>query len=329
MNTLKKIGGVLAALCLTVGCTAGVTACGNGGNEPKNVSYTITLEDQDGDKISGVLLTLSRDDETVTTATTNAEGTVTVELAEGTYTLTMDAETMTGFIPDAYTIAVTVSAENPSLKVEVEDMSPNGTAERPYVFSGGESGAMEITLPVGAEYNYVVYRAMGRYLIIENADVEVVYLGTTYAPVDGTVSVQLEGLGDSFVGANFAIVNKASAEQTLTIKLQDAPGSRENPYPAELGKEYTTSITGSGETYYTWTATASGTLTLTLSNPSENSNAYLYNLATYAMSDGTAGGSTASVTVNAGDVIQIVVGASSTDTTDVTELSFALSLVTE
>ena len=114
-------------------------------------------------------------------------------------------------------------------------------------------------------------------MVIENANVNVIYKGETYAPVDGVVTVPLAPCYR--MPNNVEIVNKGTEAASYTLKFEYPLGSMENPeIVTDLTFFYAPQAEGDTDGYYfKWTAPEAAILTLSLSNYAEGAdyNAYV------------------------------------------------------
>lgn len=299
MRILKR----LLALIMAVGCFGGaifgLTACGGSAK----LTYTITLSDQDGEAVVGAEIALLQDETQMSTGTTDDNGQVTGTVDAGEYTLQY-VELPYGYFASEVT-TVNISEGNTSIALTVENNNPNGTEQRPYFIGVDE---YDIQLAAGETVYYHI-RAIGKTLIVENANVEISYKGQTYAPEGDKIEILFTA--DQASGApqtqtqTFAVVNKSSESQSLTLKWLSPLGSMENPIVVNTGAEETATITGTTIVYYKWTATQNGTFTI--SSTSAKNDIYLLNLRSMFQTEPTEGKQSVSITVEQGDEVRIAV----------------------
>ena len=278
MYRLKKITALVLALGLSLSTAVFAVACGGGEEssspvessqssssveESSEYTLTVTAVKEDGTPLSGVSFTLvgRRYEETVAT---NEEGKAVFQGAEGVYTLTLMDGLPEYHIADAYSKEITLT-QNAETVFTVEDMTPNGSLEHPFIFSVNDEGEMEATIPANTTYHYEVYRAVNQSLRIENENVEVMFKDTTYTPANGKVEVAF-GLTDMRDMAYFTLANTSNEVLTITMKLVATSASDE--MELTIGQEVTASVTAEEGVEYVWTATTNGILKI-LSN-SEN-----------------------------------------------------------
>ena len=315
---------------LSVGCISslaiGLTACGGDDNTPTpvDVNYTLVLTDQDGNAIVGAELKLLQGETEIASGTTDANGKITGTAKDGEYVVQY-VELPMDYLAEDYTVEITVSNADAVVELEAINVAPNGALERPFTFIPDATGYMEITVPSGATHYYQVPRPMGRTLIVEGANFEVVYGETTYTPDDGTTEIAFESdEADTNALELIAVVNKSATENVITLAMPVPAGSTaDNAIVATLDTATVAEVKGRNNVYYTWTATESGTLTI--SSASANANLYMYNENTYRATEWVA--DTVSIEVNANDKILIQVGATGTlSATDINEITFTLTL---
>ena len=331
MKTWKKWLTAILATCCVSGMALGMTACGDdgddgdgGGNEAviQEVDYTIIVKDKDGNAIADAELTLMKGEQEIVVATTDADGKITGTVEEGAYVVHV-ASLPEGYLADEYIIDFVISASNNTLNVAVENVTPNGTQARPFVFIGDGDGYMSISVPANETHYYNVPRPMGRNLIVEGENFEVVYDGETLVPQEGKVEVSFNSEAtDTYAIEMVGIVNKGAEENEIRLGMPVPAGSTAEKAIEVTLDTATTAETKSGKTvYYAWTATEDGELTV--SSFTANATLILDNDNDYRHEEGT---ESVSMSVNAGDKILIQVGTSS-DTTESVEITFILTFV--
>ena len=266
------------------------------------VNVTLTIKDQVGNPMAEAVITILPADETGESATLTADdqGTVTVSLPEGEYTVRYDV------LPE-YVLGIdsplTVTADMEPVVLEVTDNTPNGSADRPFVI--GEVN-LTISVPAGVTYHFTLFGGYNRTLIVNDAGAEVTFKEETYSPDEtGMISVRI--VTDSPRDhAYVALTNKSGDTREITLNLVSDPGAMDNPLLIEaLGEAITAKVPQDGMVYYKWTAAAAGTLTV--SSADSMNNISINNLTTSQVSDFSGGGESVSLTVSAGDEISIIV----------------------
>ena len=266
------------------------------------VEVTLTVKDQDGNAMPEAVLTIlpaSEEGESATLTADN-EGTVTVTLPEGEYTVRFDV------LPE-YVLGIdtkiTVKAGMEPVALEVIDNTPNGSEERPFVIN---EDSLTVTVPAGETYHFTLFGGYNRTLHVTDAGAEILFRDQTYAPDEnGSIAVRI--VTDSPRDhAYVALTNKSGDSREITLTLVSDPGAMDNPIVIEtLGEAITANVPQDGMVYYRWTATAAGKLTVTSADPINNIS--LNNLANSKVTDFTNGAESVTLEVAEGDTITIVV----------------------
>ena len=320
MKLLKKsLIGLLAVGC--VSAALGFAACGGGGdnsNTPTQIDYTVELSVQGGAPIAGVDITLTQDETEIATGKTDENGKFSGTAVEGDYVVEL------GFLPEeygylwSYTVDVSISEEDSVIEIGV------GSKEFPRMLVVDDSGEMEISLPAKTTHHYVVPRPMGRPLVVESEDIEIVYNGVFYTPQNGKITVPFASdPGDTYAVEKVSIVNKAEETKDLTVYLYEEPGSEMKPIEVKnLDETLTATVKKDNGVYYTWTATGTGTVTV--SSDSVGNQLHMYNNSTYLTDENA---NSISLAVNEGDVISIRIDVSASVEAEETEVQFTVSFV--
>lgn len=121
-----------------------------------------------------------------------------------------------------------------------------------------------VSIPAGQGMYYRL-KTPGTFLRIEDADVSVVYNGTTYEPVEGVVEIILPA--DDSQAIALQLVNKSGEEKAFCVNIQDALGSETNPIILDSISSIQASLEAGDPdgVYYAWTADQSGVLNIALS----------------------------------------------------------------
>lgn len=292
-------------------------ACGEEVKAPAvTVDYTITVVDQDGAKIEGASFTLYSGFDEAANGTTDADGSFSLKLVEGEYTLSFDS-LPEGYFPYEASSVVKVSPDVTSTEIIVENVIPNGSAERPFPISAEDPS---ITLPASASYYYSIGGGT-RILKLEAADIELVYGDNTYLP-DANGKIEVTLIPEShFSPIILKFTNKAESEQTVDLTFESLPGSPERPFEAKLDTTYTASVTKESTVYYQWIADKSGIIAVT--TYSADSTIMLYNKTTMEVSPYTDGKVCEYIWVNVGDELSIAVASTSKE--DIASVEFLLT----
>lgn len=211
------------------------------------------------------------------------------------------------FTSDDYTQTTVKSLDDIVTKVEGGD----GNKANPFEEYRTE---FEADVAAGTEVYYQMYKVNGMRLEIADPNAYVVFNEQKYEAVDGKVSLIL-ATADTYSPALFAIGNTASDAKTFAVTLSFVEGSSGNPFAMNLG-DFNVSIAAGNESgvYYTYTATENGTLTLNCTSVTAgvSYDFSLYNTVSSALRNLSSDGdndTAVSITVNAGDLVQISIGA--------------------
>lgn len=140
-----------------------------------------------------------------------------------------------------------------------------GTEANPYYLWDVECTA---DVPAGEAPYFASYGVGGTTLLVEGADVYVVYNGTTYNAENGAVEVELQN-GAPGSPIMFQIGNKGEEDATYDVTFVYPEGTYNNPDELVVGKNDATFEANGSEYYYTWTAPADGLLTITVSSTTD------------------------------------------------------------
>ena len=286
----------------TTAAVEGVTTEAPADVPAAKVVVTLTVKDQDGNVMPEAVLTIlpAIEEGESATLTADNEGTVTVTLPEGEYTVRFDV------LPE-YVLGIdtkiTVKAGMEPVTLEVIDNTPNGSEERPFVIN---EDSLTVTVPAGETYHFTLFGGYNRTLHVTDAGAEILFRDQTYAPDEnGSIAVRI--VTDSPRDhAYVALTNKSGDTREITLNLVSDPGAMDNPIVIEtLGEAITANVPQDGMVYYRWTATAAGKLTVTSADAINNIS--LNNLANSKVTDFTNGAESVTLEVAEGDTITIVV----------------------
>lgn len=338
MKHIRTLSAILLALILAVGA---MTACNREQSDETTAqdtaapmdettaeapdvkaNVTLVIKDQDGNPMTEAVVTILPTNEQgeSATLTVNQEGTASVTLPEGEYTIRYDV------LPE-YVLGIdtplTVTVGMEPVVLEVTDNTPNGSVERPFVIN---EDTLTISVPSGETYNFTLFGGYNRTLTVSDAGAEITFKEETYTPdADGTISVRI--VTDSPRDhACVALTNKSGETRDFTLTLVSDPGTMDNPIVIEsLNETITACVPQDGMLYYKWIATSAGTLTVTSTDTINNIS--INNLTTSQVSDFSNGGESVSLSVSAGDEITIVVSVIGGDTqAEFQNVTFAVSL---
>lgn len=286
------------------------------------VDFTLTLLDESGAAVSGISITLYKNNVSAFTATTDAQGKVSGTVNAGNYTV--NAEGFPEFwYSDASYVNILVNATNKDFSYTAYDNTPTGSVDNPFHAEDANTGAgVSTDMPAGAEYYFTVKGISTRDLVINNASVKVTYDGNDYLPEGDTVRVRLNATSNVNEQIIFKVTNTSTEANTVVLSFEALPGSSDNPYAAELDTETVIEVVEDGSVHYKWTASASGILMVKSETAANNIS--MYNTTSYVVTGYTNGGRCEYLYVTVGDVVDITVAL--TDSAPTTEVVFTLSL---
>ncbi len=261
----KSVKWLLGLACVSL--AFGLVACGdtdkkeNEGEKPSvetpvSVEYTLVFTDQDDLPAKGLVIKVTQGNTVVAEGETNAEGKFSATATEGAYSVEYLYSTSGQYEMD--TTSITLSQSNAVIELKVENTSPNGTKNRPYLFYSNDDGEMTISVAAGATVWYTAYKRNEKVVVAcENAFV-VLYGEETLTPTEGEVEIAIDEI-DIHGSILFAIVNQTDAESETLIYYPVEPGSTaRTAFEVELNTPTTATVSGAKNVYFTWTATADG-----------------------------------------------------------------------
>lgn len=199
-----------------------------------------------------------------------------------------------------------------------------GTEGNPiwFVDQNAETASIEdqMTVAAGAT-QYYTGRVGGLKMTVNSENISIVYEGNTYTPVDGVITIDVVNAGFFAPAPVFAVTNTGSEDAVYDVVFSYALGSFENPAQLVMG-ENKADVAGAGQGYYfIWTAAEDGKLTIEMTSSNwtyviNNNTQYGYGN-NHASDDETVVASE-TVSVAAGDEIQIVVGTADYEAAEVT-----------
>ncbi len=199
-----------------------------------------------------------------------------------------------------------------------------GTAENPIWFEdkNAETASIEDQMSVEAgATKYYTGRVGGLTMTVNAQNISITYEGNVYTPIDGVITINVVNAGFFAPAPVFAVTNTGSEDAVYDVVFSYAVGSFENPAILEMGAN-SASVAGAGQGYYfTWTAAEDGKLTIEMT--SSNWTYVINNNTQYGYGDNHASNDTPvvaseTVTVAAGDEIQIVIGTADYEAAEVT-----------
>jgi len=288
------------------GTTAAVTTTSDPSSNTEKptvtkATYKITVKNESDQPLSGVSVQLYAGETCAATVSTDTNGLATVELDKAVYTVKVSFD---GYSADEY-------YDFPAGSTELQiNMKKLGTEDNPYLvdFTWNDAqieASAKVKVPAGETVYFGQYRIGGMLLSI-----------------NGGEAMLLESKG-MMVPASFSITNSTSAEAEYTLSLFYRLGSMMKPATLVIGSNVASVDADSQGYFYTFTAASAGELEITMSG--DNWTYTVNNITTsvygniYSTKDATVTASS-KISVNAGDVIQIIVGSA-----DGTEVSVSFS----
>ncbi len=280
------------------------------------ISHVIKVTDQDGTPVADAEFVLYFGYDEALRGKTDTNGCFNASLAVGAYTLSFES------LPDGYSeyqpsYPLTVSESETESEILVENITPDGSAERPFPVALDGS---PLILAASSDFFYSIGGGE-RILKINATDIEIIYDENTYTP-DENGKIEFRLIPEShFSPTVLKIINKTDAEKSLNLEFESIPGSPELPFDALLDTTYTVSVEKDKTVYYGYVAERNGFLQV-VSYTSHNT-IMLYNKTTMEVSPYTEGKVSQYVYVNAGDEISIAIA--STSKASVSEVEFLLN----
>ena len=263
--------------------------------------YTVSFKLDNGNVLPDAKVTFKQG-ENEYPLVSGKDGTATIELAIGKYSISYDYDSLpAGCYPE--TTSVDLTADALEITLIVVDNNPNGSPAKPFYIM---EDVTALSLEVGSELHYVYRGAAVRYLTIESNGVSVVYKGEEYKAENGKVTVVITPkMGEM---TSFSVKNNTAAKIESSLSMLSPEGSMENPHKL-TGNLAEASVPAGEAVYYAYVAEKSGMLVVSSENALNN--IALTNSNTYAVTSFTAGGKGTYIAVSKGDTVIITV--SSTD----------------
>ena len=269
-------------------------------NEDPNATYTVTVIDwRTQQPVVGVRVQLCVGDLCRLPVPTDENGVASVYAPKDSYTVKILTD---DYPTDVYSF----SEGSTELTVSLA----------PFTFDQAEGNTLQVK---AGQTLYFMFRAGGATLNLVGSDVTVVHNGQTYTAEGGMVTIE-ECYYDGHTPSMFAVTNNGTATATYTINFLYPVGYMQNPAEVVIG---TNSATTADNYYYAYTATAAGTFTVTIDPNCAEWSYVVHNLTTesygpiLSSADSTVVDSY-SVTVAAGDVVQVIVAPTASDEVTVT-----------
>ena len=178
----------------------------------------------------------------------------------------------------------------------------------------------QMNVPAGSTV-YYTGRVGGLKMTVNGENISIAYEGNVYTPVDGVITIDVVNAGFFAPAPVFAVTNNGSESAVYNVVFSYALGTFENPAQLVMG-ENKADVAGAGQGYYfSWTAEEDGKLTIEMTSSNwtyviNNNTQYGYGN-NHASDDETVVASE-TISVTAGDEIQIVVGTADYEAAEVT-----------
>lgn len=118
---------------------------------------------------------------------------------------------------------------------EPEEVVPAGVAVNPYteVLSEYPADMTTVKIPAGSTMYYNLFNTNGATLVLKDSDAYVIYNGNTVNPVDGVITLELDGAAKG-APATLVIGSKAKTDKAFPMSLTAPVGAPCNPEEVEL-----------------------------------------------------------------------------------------------
>ncbi len=227
---MKKFLSIVLALLVTISALT-LVACGE--TDPPSVppeptvAITITVSDGSGTTFDGVKITLTSTDKTYENLTSDANGKITLSVIPGEYAVTF-VNTPERFSGVDTTLNV---AEAGSYDLTLEETT--------FYFPVDNYDEVEkalkhtATIPAHKTYRFLVMRAQGREMSIDDTTVTVKINGVVVTPTADAITFTLQGERNNMnTAGEFTITNPTDSAITISLTLYDLePEPQPEPQP--------------------------------------------------------------------------------------------------
>lgn len=143
--------------------------------------------------------------------------------------------------------------EEATQPTEPEEVVPAGVAVNPYteVLSEYPADMATVKIPAGGTMYYNLFNTNGATLVMKDPDAYVIYNGTTINPVDGVLTLELDGAAKG-APATLVIGSKAKSDKAFPMSLTAPLGAPCNPEAVELLDALTASLTAGSKNGYSF-----------------------------------------------------------------------------
>ncbi len=230
----------------------------------KSIITEICVKDQNGTPISGAVLQINDESNTlVETATTYPNGTVSLTLLEGKYTVIFAElpEYHLGGMPQ-----IEIKEGIGTIDLEVINNTPDGSEEHPFFLN---SETASFSFDANTTLHFSLFAGDRRSIVIENAaDLTLTLDGTTHLPDEnGLIKIPVVSANQQN-HLSMSITSKIA--QSVTVGVVAELGSSDNPIVIEALGTVTATVPKDSIVYYTYTAARSCTLVLTSEDSKNN-----------------------------------------------------------
>lgn len=189
-----------------------------------------------------------------------------------------------------------------------------GTESNPIMFvdQNPDTNSIEDLMSVEAgATKYYTGRVGGLTMTVAAENISIEYEGTVYTPVDGVITINVVNAGFFAPAPVFAVTNTGDEDAVYDVTFSYPLGSFENPAQLVMGPN-SADVAGAGQGYYfSWIAEEDGKLTIDMT--SSNWTYTINNNTQYGYGDNHASDdepvvASETISVAAGDEIQIVIG---------------------
>ena len=205
-----------------------LTACGGGGGAV-NIDYTIKIVDQDGDVVQGVSFAVLDGEKTVASLVTDANGVASGAMPAGEYTVSYTATPSIEYDVNPETAGIdivtefSISSTAANVTLVISNWTA-GTTLNPYHCYYETSATMYVpTVKANSDNYYLIAKSGDRIICVEQANVTILYKGTSYSAKDGAIEIQAQAAiaGDLNDWARFQIINDTDNDIELVMTFKD------------------------------------------------------------------------------------------------------------
>ena len=143
--------------------------------------------------------------------------------------------------------------EDTTQPTEPEEVIPAGVAVNPYteVLSEYPAEMTTVKIPAGGTMYYNLFNTNGATLVLNDPEAYVIYNGTTVNPVDGVITLELDGAAKG-APATMVIGSKAKSDKAFPMRLTAPLGAPCNPEAVELLDALSASLNAGSKNGYSF-----------------------------------------------------------------------------